>query len=241
MNKHLEIVGLIKSFGRKKVLSDVSFSVNSSEIIGLLGPNGAGKSTTFYMIVGIHKPDKGRIILNDEDITRDQMFIRARKGITYLPQEPSIFRKLSVEDNIKIVFESMDMGNEAVLEDTEEIMGSMNILHLRKSLGYSLSGGERRRVEISRALAAKPDFMLLDEPFAGIDPIAVNELREILFSLRERGLGIIISDHNVRETLNVCDKAYIINNGRIIEEGDPKQIALSEKARRIYLGEDFKL
>lgn len=241
MGRYLEAVGLKKSFGKKTVVSDVSFSVNSSEIIGLLGPNGAGKSTTFYMIVGIYRPDKGKIILNDEDITRDQMFIRAKKGITYLPQEPSIFRKLSVEDNIKIVFESMDIGKDIINEKTEEIMKSMNILHLRKSMGYSLSGGERRRVEVSRALAAKPDFMLLDEPFAGIDPIAVNELREILFSLREKGLGIIISDHNVRETLNVCDKAYIINNGRIIEEGEPKQIAISEKAKRIYLGEDFKL
>ncbi len=241
MDKHLEIIGLMKFFGKKKVVSDVSLSVKSSEIIGLLGPNGAGKSTTFYMIVGIYKPDKGKILLNDEDITKDQMFIRARKGITYLPQEPSIFRKLSVQDNIKIVFESMDMPQELIDEKTEEIMKSMNIMHIKDNRGYSLSGGERRRVEVSRALAAKPDFMLLEEPFAGIDPIAVNELREILFSLREKGIGIIISDHNVRETLNVCDKAYIINNGRIIEEGDPKEIALSEKAKRIYLGEDFKL
>ena len=241
MDKHLEIIGLMKYFGKKKVVSDVSLSVKSSEIIGLLGPNGAGKSTTFYMIVGIYKPDKGKILLNDEDITKDQMFIRARKGITYLPQEPSIFRKLSVQDNIKIVFESMDTPQELIEEKTEEIMKSMNIMHIKDNRGYSLSGGERRRVEVSRALAAKPDFMLLDEPFAGIDPIAVNELREILFSLREKGIGIIISDHNVRETLNVCDKAYIINNGRIIEEGDPKEIALSEKAKRIYLGEDFKL
>ncbi len=241
MDKHLETVGLMKFFGKKKVVSDISISVNSSEIIGLLGPNGAGKSTTFYMIVGIYKPDKGKIILNDEDITKDQMFIRARKGITYLPQEPSIFRKLSVQDNIKIVFESMDIPQEIINEKTEDIMKSMNIMHIKDNMGYSLSGGERRRVEVSRALAAKPDFMLLDEPFAGIDPIAVNELREILFSLREKGIGIIISDHNVRETLNVCDKAYIINSGRIIEEGDPKQIATSEKAKRIYLGEDFKL
>lgn len=241
MGQYLEAVGLKKSFSKKVVVSDVSFAVNSGEIIGLLGPNGAGKSTTFYMIVGIYRPDKGKIILNDEDITKDQMYIRAKKGITYLPQEPSIFRKLSVEDNIKVVFESMDMGSDEINGKAEEIMKSMNILHLRKSMGYSLSGGERRRVEVSRALAAKPDFMLLDEPFAGIDPIAVNELRDILFSLREKGLGIIISDHNVRETLNVCDKAYIISNGRIIEEGEPKQIAISEKARRIYLGEDFKL
>ncbi len=241
MDKHLEVVGLMKFFGKKKVVSDVNLSVNSGEIIGLLGPNGAGKSTTFYMIVGIYKPDKGKIILNDEDITKNQMFIRARKGITYLPQEPSIFRKLSVQDNIKIVFESMDMPKEIIDEKTEEIMKSMNITHIKNNMGYSLSGGERRRVEVSRALAAKPNFMLLDEPFAGIDPIAVNELREILFSLREKDIGIIISDHNVRETLNVCDRAYIINNGRIIEEGDPKQIALSEKAKRIYLGEDFKL
>ncbi len=241
MNRHLEVVGLMKSFGTKVVISDVNFLVNSSEIVGLLGPNGAGKSTTFYLIVGVYRPDKGKILLNGEDITKDHIFIRARKGITYLPQEPSIFRKLSVEDNIKIVFESMNMGNDAIDEKTEEIMKNMNILHLRNNMGYSLSGGERRRVEISRALAAKPYFMLLDEPFAGIDPIAVDELRKVLFSLREEGLGIIISDHNVRETLNVCDKAYIINNGRIIEEGDPKQIATSEKARRIYLGEDFKL
>ncbi|MCL4557123.1 MAG: LPS export ABC transporter ATP-binding protein [Deltaproteobacteria bacterium] len=241
MDYRLEAVGLKKSFGKKTVVSDVSFSVKSGEIIGLLGPNGAGKSTTFYMIVGIYRPDKGKIILNDEDITGNQMFVRARKGITYLPQEPSVFRKLSVEDNIKVVFESMDLGNDVIREKTEEIMKSMNIVPLRKSMGYSLSGGERRRVEISRALAANPHFMLLDEPFAGIDPIAVNELREILFSMRGKGLGIIISDHNVRETLNVCDKAYIINNGRIIEEGEPKQIAMSENAKRIYLGEDFKL
>lgn len=241
MNKRLETVGLMKFFGKKKVVSDVSISVGNGEIIGLLGPNGAGKSTTFYMIVGIYKPDRGKILLNEENITGDQMFVRARKGITYLPQEASIFRKLSVQDNIKVVFESMDMPRETIQEKTDEIMNSMNIMHIKDSMGFSLSGGERRRVEVSRALAAKPDFMLLDEPFAGIDPIAVNELREILFSLREKGIGIIISDHNVRETLNVCDKAYIINNGRIIEEGDPKDIAMSEKARRIYLGEDFKL
>ncbi len=241
MDYRLEAVGLKKSFGRKTVVSDVSFSVKSGEIIGLLGPNGAGKSTTFYMIVGVYRPDKGTIVLNGGDITGDQMFVRARKGITYLPQEPSIFRKLSVEDNIKMVFESMNLGSDVAHEKTEDIMRSMHILPLRKSMGYSLSGGERRRVEISRALAASPFFMLLDEPFAGIDPIAVNELREILLSLRANGLGIIISDHNVRETLNVCDKAYIINNGKIIEEGEPKQIAMSENARRIYLGEDFKL
>ena len=241
MGKSLDVIDLMKSFGKKTVVHDVSFSVRDNEIVGLLGPNGAGKSTTFYMIVGIYKPDKGKILLNDQDITRAQMFVRARKGITYLPQEPSVFRKLSVQDNIRIVFESMDMPREEIMERTEEIMQSMNIQRLRHSMGYSLSGGERRRVEISRALAAKPDFMLLDEPFAGIDPIAVNELRELLFSLKEKGLGIIVSDHNVRETLNVCDKAYIINNGRIIEEGDPQQIARSEKARRVYLGEDFKL
>lgn len=241
MDKHLEVVNLVKSFGKRKVVADVNLSVENGEIIGLLGPNGAGKSTTFYMIVGIYKPDKGKIVLNGEDITNSQMFVRARKGITYLPQEPSIFRKLSVQDNIKLVFESMDMPLELIEEETEEIMRNMNIIHLRNNMGYSLSGGERRRVEVSRALAAKPSFMLLDEPFAGIDPIAVNELREILFSLREKGIGIIISDHNVRETLNVCDKAYIISNGRIIEEGEPKLIAQSEKARRIYLGEDFKL
>ncbi len=241
MDQLLEIIGLKKSFGKKTVVSDVNFSVNSGNIVGLLGPNGAGKSTTFYMIVGVYKPDKGKIMLNNEDITYNQMYIRARKGITYLPQEPSIFRKLSVEDNIKVVFETMEYNPDLIEEKTEEIMKSMNILHIRKSKGYSLSGGERRRVEISRALATAPIFMLLDEPFAGIDPIAVNELRGIIFSLKDKGIGIIISDHNVRDTLNACDMAYIINNGRIIEQGDPKQIANSENARRIYLGEDFKL
>ncbi|MCL4479538.1 MAG: LPS export ABC transporter ATP-binding protein [Deltaproteobacteria bacterium] len=241
MDQLLEIIGLKKSFGKKTVVSDVNFSVNSGNIVGLLGPNGAGKSTTFYMIVGVYKPDKGKIMLNNEDITYNQMYIRARKGITYLPQEPSIFRKLSVEDNIKVVFETMEYNPDLIEEKTEEIMKNMNILHIRRSKGYSLSGGERRRVEISRALATAPIFMLLDEPFAGIDPIAVNELRGIIFSLKEKGIGIIISDHNVRDTLNACDMAYIINNGRIIEQGDPKQIANSENAKRIYLGEDFKL
>ncbi len=241
MDQLLEIIGLKKSFGKKTVVSDVNFSVNSGNIVGLLGPNGAGKSTTFYMIVGVYKPDKGKIMLNNEDITYNQMYIRARNGITYLPQEPSIFRKLSVEDNIKMVFETMEYNPDLIEEKTEEIMKNMNILHIRRSKGYSLSGGERRRVEISRALATAPIFMLLDEPFAGIDPIAVNELRGIIFSLKEKGIGIIISDHNVRDTLNACDMAYIINNGRIIEQGDPKQIANSENAKRIYLGEDFKL
>ncbi len=207
--------------------------------MGLLGPNGAGKTTTFYMVVGLTRPDSGRVSLDEEDVTRYPMHMRARKGVSYLPQEPSVFRKLTVEENIVAVLESFKLSDFERKKRARALLRELNILHIRNSKAYSLSGGERRRVEISRALATSPKFILLDEPFAGIDPIAVADIQSIISHLKDRGIGILITDHNVRETLTITDRAYIINEGAIISAGLPAQVAQDEKVKQIYLGERF--
>ena len=232
---------LVKLYRRRRVVNNVSLSVDRGEIVGLLGPNGAGKTTTFYMIVGLIRPDNGKIFLDSKDVTTQPMYIRAREGVTYLPQEPSIFRKLTVEQNIMAILETMELSQEERQQRLGELLDELDVKQLAGSRGYALSGGERRRVEITRALVTCPDFLLLDEPFAGIDPLAVNDIQKIIARLKEKGIGLLISDHNVRETLKVCDRAYILNEGVILEEGDPEQIASSPKARRIYLGEEFSL
>jgi lipopolysaccharide export system ATP-binding protein len=215
--------------------------VRGGEVVGLLGPNGAGKTTIFYMIVGLLKPSDGRIYLNDEAITSLPMYLRARKGIGYLPQEPSVFRKLTVDENLMAILETLPLSREERRNRLRDLLGELGLSSLRRQKAYSLSGGERRRVEITRALVLSPSFILLDEPFAGIDPIAVSDIQSIVRQLKSKGIGIIITDHNVRETLGVCDRAYIISEGRILEEGTPESIAQSQKARRIYLGDGFEL
>ena len=237
----LAATDLVKVYRRRHVVNKVSLTVDRGEIVGLLGPNGAGKTTTFYMIVGLIRPDHGRISLDSKDVTTQPMYIRAREGITYLPQEPSIFRKLTVEQNIMAILETMDLSREKRRQKLLELLDELNVGHLAGNRGYALSGGERRRVEITRALVTCPNFLLLDEPFAGIDPLAVTDIQRIIAKLKEKGIGLLISDHNVRETLKVCDRAYILNEGVILEEGAPEQIASSPKARRIYLGEEFSL
>lgn len=232
---------LVKIYRRRSVVNKVSLEVDRGEIIGLLGPNGAGKTTTFYMIVGLIRPDSGRVSLNGKDLTELPMYIRAREGITYLPQEPSIFRKLTVEENILAILETLDLSRQERRQRLVELLDELNVGHLAGSRGYSLSGGERRRVEITRALVTCPRFLLLDEPFAGIDPLAVVDIQRVLEQLKEKGIGLLISDHNVRETLKVCDRAYILNEGVILEEGDPAKLASSPVARRTYLGEEFRL
>ncbi len=233
--------GLCKSFGGRTVVNDVGFAVKGGEVVGLLGPNGAGKTTSFYMVVGLLKLDAGQVFLGDENITRDPMYIRARKGITYLPQEPSVFRKLTVEENLLAILETLRLNSKEQKKRLEELLEELDLTPLRRNVAYSLSGGERRRLEITRALVISPRFMLLDEPFAGIDPLAVADIKRIINRLKSKGIGILISDHNVRETLQVCDKAYIIAEGKIVEEGEPEMIAASPKAREIYLGHDFTL
>jgi lipopolysaccharide export system ATP-binding protein len=238
----LAATDLCKTYGGRKVVDTVSVKVNGGEIVGLLGPNGAGKTTTFYMCVGLIGADCGQISLNGEDLTREPMFSRARKGLSYLPQEPSVFRKLSVEENILSILETMDFPSTAEREARlKELLAELGLTRLAPNIASSLSGGERRRVEITRALARAPYFLLLDEPFAGIDPIAINDIQGIVAKLREKGMGILITDHNVRETLGICDRAYIMVDGKILEEGVPEKIAKSEKARRYYLGDDFAL
>jgi lipopolysaccharide export system ATP-binding protein len=232
---------LVKSFRRKKVVDLVSLAVRGGEVVGLLGPNGAGKTTIFYMIVGLYQPDAGKIYLNDEEIGSLPMYLRARKGVGYLPQEPSVFRKLTTEENLMAILETLPLSKEERNERLEKLLKELGLSSVRKQKAYVLSGGERRRVEISRALVLSPSFILLDEPFSGIDPIAVLDIQTIIRQLKSRGIGIIITDHNVRETLGVCDRAYILNEGRILEEGAPEKIAQSPKARRIYLGEEFEL
>lgn len=232
---------LKKSFNHRTVVNGVDLQVASGEVIGLLGPNGAGKTTTFYMMVGLCRPDSGKVFLNGEDITEQPMYVRARKGISYLPQEPSVFRKLTVEENLLAVLETMKLSKSQCRMRAEELLTEFRIMHIGKSKGFALSGGERRRVEIARALATEPGFILLDEPFAGIDPIAVIDIQNIITTLKGKGLGVLISDHNVRETLGVCDKAYILNAGEVLEFGDPIRIAESKKARELYLGEKFRL
>lgn len=233
---------LAKSYKSRKVVSDVSLTVNSNEIVGLLGPNGAGKTTTFYMVVGLVRQDQGKIIIDGEDISLLPMHNRAQRGIGYLPQEASIFRRLTVYENLMAILEiRKDLTPQQRREKADELIEEFNIGHIRDSLGQSLSGGERRRVEIARALAANPKFILLDEPFAGVDPISVSDIKKIITDLRNRGLGVLITDHNVRETLDVCERAYIVGEGKIIATGTPEQVMNDEHVKRVYLGEQFKL
>jgi len=237
----LEISGLKKSYSGKPVVSDITLNINSGEVVGLLGPNGAGKTTTFYMILGLIVPDDGTISLDGENLNGSPMYKRARKGIGYLPQEASIFRKLKVEDNIKAVLEITDNDKKTKQEKLESILAEFNLVSIAKSQGYHLSGGERRKVEIARALAVDPVFILLDEPFAGIDPIAVNELKKTLRQLTDKGIGLIITDHNVRDTLSITDRAYIISDGRILAHGIPTELVENDLVRKSYLGEEFRL
>ena len=235
----LKIRNLVKSYRSRKVVNKVTLEIKQGEIIGLLGPNGAGKTTTFYMVVGLTRPDDGQVFLNDEDITNFPMHKRAKKGVSYLPQEPSVFRKLTVEENLLAVLESQKLSIFDRKKKARSLLRELNILHIKDSMAYSLSGGERRRVEISRALATSPIFVLLDEPFAGIDPIAVADIQSIVSQLKNRGIGVLITDHNVRETLSITDRAYIINEGEIISSGSPQQIVQNEKVKQIYLGDQF--
>ena len=235
----LKIQNLVKAFRSRKVVNKISLEIKQGEIVGLLGPNGAGKTTTFYMVVGLTSPDEGQVILNNEDVTYFPMHKRAKKGVSYLPQEPSVFRKLTVEQNILAVLESQNLSRFDRKKKARSLLRELNILHIKDSMAYSLSGGERRRVEISRALANSPLFILLDEPFAGIDPIAVADIQSIIADLKKRGIGVLITDHNVRETLSITDRTYIINAGQIISSGSPHQVAQDEKVKQIYLGDQF--
>lgn len=238
----LKAVNLAKVYKKRRVVEDVSLTVNSGEIVGLLGPNGAGKTTTFYMVVGIVTLNAGKIYLDDHDISILPLHERAQKGIGYLPQEASIFRKLSVIDNIMAILETRrDIDKNEKLNRAEELLEEFHITHIRDSIGQSLSGGERRRVEIARALAANPKFILLDEPFAGVDPISVIDIKNIIKHLRDRGLGVLITDHNVRETLDVCERACIVNKGHLIAEGTPNSILSNEYVKKVYLGNEFRL
>lgn len=239
--KSLVVNDLVKIYEGRSVVDHVTLEVRDGQIVGLLGPNGAGKSTTFYSIVGIIRPDGGAVMLNGENLNGMPMYLRARRGITYLPQEPSVFRRLTVEENIMAILETLDMGKEERRSRLKELLAELNLAHLAGHRADRLSGGERRRVEITRALVTQPSFILLDEPFAGIDPIAVLEIQGLVRSLRARGIGVLISDHNVRETLKVCDWAYIMHEGKILEAGEPMSIAQSDLARRTYLGDEFSL
>jgi lipopolysaccharide export system ATP-binding protein len=232
---------LTKSYGGRTVVRDVSIEVAAGEIVGLLGPNGAGKTTTFYMTVGLTAPDSGEVELDDVNVTADPMYVRARKGIGYLPQEPSIFRGLTVEQNIQAILETIGLDRASQKKRLAELLGELGLASLAKSPAYTLSGGERRRAEITRALVMSPRFILLDEPFAGIDPIAVTDIQKIVFHLRDRGIGVLITDHNVRETLRITDRAYIVHDGKIYRSGTPDALAADEDVRGIYLGADFRL
>ena len=237
----LSLEKLVKIYNGRRVVNSASLYIDDSSVVGLLGPNGAGKTTTFYMAIGMIKPDEGHVFFNDEDITNYPMYMRARKGVGYLPQESSIFRKLTVKQNVMAILEIMSISKSEREGRVNTLLEELGIEHLANQKANLLSGGERRRLEISRALATNPSFILLDEPFAGIDPLAVIDIKNIIGLLKKRGIGILISDHNVRETLEVCDKAYILNDGSVIESGPPEKIATSEIARRIYLGDEFKL
>ena len=237
----LRTEGLTKSYNGRTVVRDVDVTVASGEIVGLLGPNGAGKTTTFGMVVGLIGADRGRVLLDDHDVTADAMYVRARKGIGYLPQEPSIFRGLSVEKNLLSILETLPIDAEERRARLAELLSELNLTPLARSKAYTLSGGERRRVEITRALVNRPKFMLLDEPFAGIDPIAVADIQKIIAHLRSRGIGVLVTDHNVRETLKITDRAYIVHDGVIFRSGTPDTLAADEEVKRIYLGADFRL
>ena len=237
----LEVKALQKRYGKKIVIKNIDLYVSTSEIVGLLGPNGAGKTTTFYSILGLVRPEGGRILLDNQDISDLPMYQRARRGISYLPQEPSIFRKLSVEDNLRAVLEIKGLSRDEIETELKSLLREFNLTEFSKRDGYKLSGGERRRTEIARALATKPTFILFDEPFAGIDPIAIIELKKMMIYLKSKGLGIIITDHNVRDTLSITDRAYIISDGEILEEGTPEKLIATPKVKEAYLGEEFRL
>ncbi|MFD1383926.1 LPS export ABC transporter ATP-binding protein [Rhodanobacter aciditrophus] len=238
----LEAKHLAKSYKKRQVVKDVSLDVSTGQAVGLLGPNGAGKTTCFYMIVGMVTNDQGGIYIDGEDITQDAMHTRAQKGVGYLPQEASIFRKMSVEDNISAILETRkELSKAERKEKLESLLEEFHVTHIRKNLGMALSGGERRRVEIARALAMNPKFILLDEPFAGVDPISVGDIKQIIRHLQNSGIGVLITDHNVRETLDICDKAYIVGNGHIIASGSAETIINNEQVKKIYLGDDFRL
>lgn len=237
----LEVDKIVKRYRNRTVVDGVSLQVNTGAIVGLLGPNGAGKTTSFYSIAGFIRPDGGRVLLNGKEITKLPIHMRAQKGISYLAQEPSVFKKLTVEENVRIVLEALGLAKNEITNRIDELMSDLKIEYLRENKGHALSGGERRRVEIMRALATKPDFILLDEPFAGIDPLAVADLQKLIMGLKDKGLGVLISDHNVRETLQVCDFAYIMNAGQILTSGVADDIIESEVARKMYLGENFSM
>ena len=237
----IEAKGLCKTYGKRHVVRNLSLYLSTGEIVGLLGPNGAGKTTTFYMMVGLIRPENGNIFLDGEDIVKFPMYKRAQRGISYLPQEPSIFRKLSVEDNLRAVLEIKGLGKEEIESEVERLLREFNLLEFSKRDGYKLSGGERRKAEIARAIAIKPLFILFDEPFTGIDPITIIELKKMLNYLKSKGLGILITDHNVRDTLSITDRAYIISNGEILEEGVPDKIVADPRVKDVFLGEEFVL
>jgi lipopolysaccharide export system ATP-binding protein len=232
---------LAKSFRKKRVVDDVSLEVREGEVVGLLGPNGAGKTTTFHMVVGLTRPDSGSVYLNDQEITSLPMYLRARSGISYLPQEPSIFRKLTVEENVLAILETLPLRPEEKRQRLSQVLMELGLADKARSRGYTLSGGERRRAEITRALVTSPSFMLLDEPFAGIDPIAVGDIQKIIHKLKSMGIGILVTDHSVQATLKITDRAYIISDGKILSSGTPGELADNEDVRRVYLGEDFRL
>ncbi len=237
----LKADNILKQFQARKVVDGISFEIQQGQVVGLLGPNGAGKTTSFYMVVGLLRPDSGKIILNDKDISQLKVYQRSREGLSYLPQEPSIFRKLTVKENLEVALEAKNFKFAKKKQRLESLINDFGIGHILGNYGFSLSGGERRRVEIARSLTGFPKFLLLDEPFAGIDPIAVGEIQKIILGLKKKGLGILITDHNVRETLGICDRAYILKSGKVEVEGSRDEILSSKKAREFYLGEDFKM
>ena len=241
MSSDLVAHNLVKIYGKRTVVDHVSFRVAPGEVVGLLGPNGAGKTTSFYAVVGLVRPDGGKVTLGDDDLTRDPMHVRARKGVGYLPQEPSVFRKLSVEDNIMAILELQGLDKVEAAGKLEVLLDEFNLQEVRKSMGDVLSGGERRRTEIARALASNPAFILLDEPFAGVDPIAVEDIQRIVDQLRHKGIGVLITDHNVQETLHITDRAYLLFEGSILREGSAEELAADDTVRRVYLGQNFTL
>ena len=237
----LKAANLVKSYKGRRVVNDVTLRIRQGEVVGLLGPDGAGKTTTFYILVGLTSPDRGQVFLDGREITDLPMYLRARSGISYLPQEPSVFRKLSVDDNILAILETLPYTRAQRRKRLDDLVEELGLIHVRKNLGDALSGGERRRVEIARSLVISPSFILLDEPFAGIDPIAVLDIQRIVNRLRAKGIGVLITDHNVREILRVTDRAYIINDGKILQAGTPQELALNQQVKRLYLGENFRL
>jgi lipopolysaccharide export system ATP-binding protein len=241
VSHQLVIEGLTKSYRGRTVIRDISLDIGPGEVVGLLGPNGAGKTTTFYCVVGLVRPDAGRVLLDGHDVSRLPMYLRARNGISYLPQEASIFRRMTVEENIIAILETLDLGRQQIRERTGEVLEELRIAHLAKSRAYNLSGGERRRAEIARALAISPSFILLDEPFSGIDPIAVADIQKIIYQLKAKGIGLLMTDHNVQETLRITDRACIIAEGRIFRKGTPAELAGDPRVRAVYLGEGFRL